>query len=151
MDLKPKAIFRRVFDFARAELERRSRPPASPDESVPAMMHLPNELPHDRSTLHATPCVFDVARTPEGVLHVQWSMGVDHVQRSAQLAGENPVLCLRFVTFEPVRDDVRREVIDRPFVDLEGTCDLGTGDVRGVVSLGLRSGERFVSIVHHTV
>jgi hypothetical protein len=155
MDLKPKTFLRRVLDFARAELERRSsRPPSAAEESVPDMPHVPQDFPRDRPhahTPHPPLCVLDVARTPEGVLHVAWQMSQNDVKRSEVLAGGEAVLCLRFVTFEPSRDDVRREVIDRPFVELSGTCDLGTADVRGVVSIGLRSGERFVSIAHHTV
>jgi hypothetical protein len=153
MDLKPKKLLRRVIDFARAELERRSRPPLAPEESVSAMMPVPHDVPRERHA-HAPACVLDVARTPEGMLHAEWSLLEGHVKRSEALAvgaGSEPVLCLRFVTFEPGRDDVRREVIDRPFVELSGSCDLGAADVRGVVSIGLRSGERFVSIVHHTV
>jgi hypothetical protein len=150
MDLKPKKLLRKVLDFARAELERRSRPPSASEESVPAMMHVPHDLPRDRHA-HAPACVLDVARTPQGMLHAEWSLLDAHVKRSESLAGGEAVLCLRFVTFEPGRDDVRREVVDRPFVELSGTCDLGVADVRGVVSIGLRSGERFVSIVHHTV
>ena len=152
MDLKPKTFLRRVLDFARAELDRRSRPPsAAQEESVPTMPQASQDFPRDRHVAHPSVCVLDVARTPEGVLHVEWQMSQRDVQRSEALAGQEAVLCLRFVTFEPGRDDVRREVIDRPFVELSGACDLGTADVRGVVSIGLRSGERFVSIAHHTV
>jgi hypothetical protein len=150
MDLKPKTILKRVFDFARSELERRSRPPNSLAEDVQPM-HASPETPRTKASSHPAPCVLDVARNDVGMLHVEWSMTRDHVQRSESLAGEKPVLCLRLVTFEPGRDDVRREVVDRPFVELSGACDLGTGELRGVVSVGLRSGERFVSIVHHTV
>jgi hypothetical protein len=61
------------------------------------------------------------------------------------------VLCVRVVAFSPLRDDVLRQVQDRPGVEPRGECDAGMVDGRAIVSIGLRAGERFVSIIHHTL
>lgn len=156
MDLKPKALLRRVFDFARSELERRSsRPPDAhepeggpePRRSQPVERRSSRPPHGDR---HA-PVMLDVSRDHDGVLRAQWSIAQADVARSERLAGDKAILCLRLVSFEGGRDDVRREVLDRPFVELTGSCELGTSEVRGVLSIGLRDGERFVSIAHHIV
>jgi hypothetical protein len=156
MDLKPKTLLRRVFDFARSEIERRSRPPEA-DETEEGSHEAPlypgarpprsSRPPHERPS----PVVLDVSRDPDGVLRAQWAIDSADVARSERLAGENAILCLRLVSFECGRDDVKREVLDRPFVDLSGACDLGTAEVRGVLAIGLRAGDRFVSIAHHIV
>jgi hypothetical protein len=148
MDLKPKTLLRRVFDFARSELERRSRPP---DAYEAETMHEPQPQPAPTRSSRPPPVVLDVSRDPDGMLRAQWSIGRADVARSERLAGEKAILCLRLVSFEPGRDDVKREVLDRPFVDLTGACELGTAELRGVLAIGLRAGDRFVSIAHHIV
>ena len=61
------------------------------------------------------------------------------------------VLCLRVVSFTKVRDDVLREVQDRPGIPLEGECEITEPPQRAIVSLGVRVGDRFVSIAHHVI
>jgi hypothetical protein len=159
MDLKPKTILRRVFDFARTEIERRSRPPSAERSDDVDPVDAPEMHAGPERSSPRTPApvgrelapVLDVARTHEGVLRAQWSVASHDVARAEPLLGEQGILCLRMVSFASGRDDVRREVFDRPFVPLSGACDLGSAEVRGVISVGLRAGERFVSIVHHIV
>lgn len=173
MDLKPKVLLRRVLDFARAELERRTRPHAEAeswfDRDSEASAHdvhaaevheahvaeaheEPRELavkadhvPRDVRT------PLEVTRTEDGRLRAEWALSREDIERTERIAGERAILCLRVVSFEGGRDDVKREVLDRPSVEPTGTCDLGPSNVRGVVAIGLRTGERFVSIAHHIV
>jgi hypothetical protein len=191
--MKPRGLFKRVFDFARAELERRARSSDEPE-------------PHDREpsrplepragdgapAARPEPYGLEVVRTEDAGIHLAWSISQAEVDRARALFGARPasprsgapadpraaagprvdargsareqstdsraagfdpdaVLCVRVVAFTPTRDDVLRRVQDRPGVELRGECDVGMVDGRALVSIGLRSGERFVSIVHHTV
>jgi hypothetical protein len=95
--------------------------------------------------------VLDVGRAESGVLRVRWAVSDDDVLRSRELISPEAALCLRLVCFEGARDDVRREVIDRPHVATSGECELALEPARAVVAVGLRAGEKFVSIVHHVV
>lgn len=90
------------------------------------------------------------AHSGDGVT-LRWSVSEAEVARAQRLVSGKPVLCLRVVSFSKARDDVRREVQDRPGVDLIGECELPDAPERAVVALGLRAGERFVSIAHHVI
>jgi hypothetical protein len=90
------------------------------------------------------------AHTGTGVT-LRWSIGPEDVARAQSLMSGKPVLCLRVVSFTTARDDVLREVQDRPGVELQGECELADAPERAVVALGLRAGERFVSIAHHVL
>lgn len=164
MDLKPKSFIKRVFDFARAELERRARQselaePFSdhvPESDAPAAFarELASEFDVGRAQVRSSrPPVggLEVARSERGALKVRWSVGKGDVERSAQLLDESAVLCLRLVSFETARDHVLREVQDRPSIASQGECDIARPEGRAVIALGLRAGGRFVSIAHHVV
>ena len=84
-------------------------------------------------------------------LTLRWSIQAGDVARARRLVSGKPVLCLRIVSFTRARDDVRREVQDRPGVDLAGECQVAESPERAVVALGLRAGERFISIAHHVL
>jgi hypothetical protein len=86
-----------------------------------------------------------------GSLTLRWSVSEAAVARAQVLLSGNPVLCLRLVSFSKQRDDVLREVQDRPGIDRAGQVELQEPTQRAVVSLGLRAGERFVSIAHHVL
>jgi len=86
-----------------------------------------------------------------GLLTLRWSFTQADVSRAGALIDGNPVLCLRLVSFTKGRDDVQREVQDRPGVELTGELELAEPGQGAVVSFGLRSGERFVSIAHHVL
>ena len=90
------------------------------------------------------------AHSGDGVT-LRWSITQAEVARAQRLVSGKPVLCLRVVSFTKARDDVRREVQDRPGVDLSGECELPDAPERAVVALGLRAGERFISIAHHVI
>ena len=176
MDLKPKmTLLQRVVTFAKSELERLSR--TQLQESVPEPSHAaaPARAAHARTeraveTTHqqasepasvaaATPVEvepsvrgLEVSRAPAaGQLRLRWSFSPSDVSRAGALIDGSPVLCLRVVSFTKARDDVLREVQDRPGVELSGECDIVEPPQRAVVSLGLRSGERFVSLAHHVL
>jgi hypothetical protein len=174
MDMKPKGIIKRVFDFAVAELERRSRPPpAYPGEGESAAVNgdAPGVRTHEETTERIQPAIgareasderepksvrpplggLHLARGERGTLKVRWSIAPSELSRSASLIGEGAVLCLRLVSFVAARDHVVREVQDRPSIQSQGECEIGRPDGRAVVSLGLRAGGRFVSIAHHVV
>jgi hypothetical protein len=164
MDLKSKSFIKRVFDFARAELERRSRQselaePFSdhvPQSEVPAALarELVSELdvPRPQARSNRPPLGgLEVARNERGALKVRWSVGRSEIERSAQLLDESAVLCLRLVSFDTGRDHVLREVQDRPSIASQGECDIARPEGRAVISLGLRAGGRFVSIAHHVL
>lgn len=84
-------------------------------------------------------------------LTLRWAIGEEDVARAESLLSGKAVLCLRVVSFSPGRDDVVREVRDRPGVEMIGECELSDAPQRAVVALGLRTGERFVSIAHHVL
>lgn len=163
MDIKPKNLLKRVLQFAREELDRRARtndsslPPASPDDGpdvAPYARHdglLDPELAYVEAgepQVHG----LEVGRTHGGALTLRWSVSEAQVARAQRLiSGGNPVLCLRLVSFSKARDDVLREVQDRPGIERVGACEIGEPAQRAVVSLGLRAGERFVSIAHHII
>jgi hypothetical protein len=171
--MKPKGLIKRVLDFAVAELERRSRPPPADAPEGPSLR--PSERPYARAseaTERLQPLAdarregdeerdaksvrpplggLHVARSERGALKVRWSIAASELSRSATLIDEGAVLCLRLVSFVAARDQVLREVQDRPSVHSQGECEIARPDGRAVVSLGLRSGGRFVSIAHHVV
>jgi hypothetical protein len=171
MDIKPKGIIKRVFEFAVAELERRSRPPSAygdegardhAEEAASARaynetterLQVPGGGPgEEREAKSMRPILggLHLARGERGALKVRWSVAADELQRSATLIDEGAVLCLRLVSFVTARDHVLREVQDRPSIHSQGECEIARPEGRAVVSLGLRAGGRFVSIAHHVV
>lgn len=158
MDLKPRSLLKRVLRYARAELERRTQE-RMPMEPISQSGSLPGEqecaAPSSIEPVRAPqPEVhgLEVVRSQDGnVLTLRWSITEDDVARAEALVEGSPVLCLRLVSFTKARDDVLREVQDRPGVELAGECEIGEPAQRAVVSLGLRAGERFVSIAHHVL
>ena len=149
MDIKPKNLLRRVLRFAREELERRARPN---DDALPRAEH--DGAFATGEALAAPPPLrgLEVVRPHDGgLLTLRWAVTEAEVARAQTLISGNPVLCVRLVNFTKARDDVLREVQDRPGVELSGQCEIGEPQQRAVVSLGLRSGERFVSIAHHVI
>jgi hypothetical protein len=174
MDIKPKGIIKRVFEFAVAELERRSRPPPAYGEEgafdpaghadsprayteTTERLQVPGGGPRgpsdEREPKSTRPILggLHLARGERGALKVRWSVAADELQRSATLIDEGAVLCLRLVSFVTARDHVLREVQDRPSIHSQGECEIARPEGRAVVSLGLRAGGRFVSIAHHVV
>jgi hypothetical protein len=174
MDMKPKGIIKRVFDFAVAELERRSRPPPAygeedgqpsasdaapldqqtterirPEEREPSSFA--TRVPSEEREKSVRPILggLHLARSERGALKVRWSIASDELHRSAALIDDGAVLCLRLVSFAAGRDHVVREVQDRPSIQSQGECEIARPEGRAVVSLGLRAGGRFVSIAHH--
>lgn len=162
MDMKPKNLLQRVLGFARAELERRARVPESSEleqQSAPA------QQPSSRSSDLSSASAARAGRPPEGAvqrleaipaqtgegLTLRWSVSDADVARAQRLVEGKAVLCLRLVSFTKARDDVLREVQDRPSVELSGQCEIAELPQRAVVALGLRAGERFVSIAHHVL
>lgn len=163
MDVKPKGLIKRVLDFAVAELERRSRPPDRPASDYPEHegrqaslsessqpITAPEEASPARSVRPAAGGLH-LSRSERGALKVRWSVSSDELSRSATLVEDGAVLCLRLVSFAAGRDHVAREVQDRPSVASQGECEIARPDGRAVVALGLRTGNRFVSIAHHIV
>lgn len=171
MDMKPKGLIKRVFDFAVAELERRSRPPP-PDTEDDRPHQAAAPEPADDGVLRSQPALdagrdaeqerehksvrpplggLHLARGERGSLKVRWSITPAELERSATLIEDGAVLCLRLVSFVAARDHVLREVQDRPSIHSQGECEIARPDGRAVVSLGLRAGGRFVSIAHHVV
>lgn len=170
MDIKPKNLLKRVLQFAREELERRAGNPESswppPAQSVATSA---GSQVAERPAAHAAEAVsspdvgdvpsadpevhgLEVARSPSaGSLTLRWAVSESEVARAHALIQGNPVLCVRLVSFTKLRDDVLREVQDRPGVERTGACEIGEPAQRAVVSLGLRAGERFVSIAHHVI
>lgn len=157
MDIKPKNLLKRVLQFAREELERRAKNPESswPPPAQPAAPVVRSEVANDVGHVpSADPEVhgLEVARSHSGgALTLRWAITEADVARAHALIQGNPVLCVRLVSFTRLRDDVLREVQDRPGVELAGHCEIGEPAQRAVVSLGLRAGERFVSIAHHVI
>jgi len=162
MDVKSKGLIQRVLDFAVAELERRSRPPARPaddDEPQRSEASAPASEPSEPVPVasgepkpRAAAAGLHLTRGERGALKVRWAVAPEELSRSAALIDEGAVLCLRVVSFSSGRDHVNREVQDRPSIASQGECDLARSeDGRAVVSLGLRSGGRFLSIAHHVV
>jgi hypothetical protein len=154
--MKPKTILQRVLDFALAEIDRRSRPVElpvlEPRDPEPARAHA--EPQSARAEQPAQPALngLEAVRGADGErLTLRWSIGEHDVARAESLLSGKAVLCLRVVSFSAGRDDVVREVRDRPGVELTGECELNDAPQRIVVALGLRTGERFVSIAHHVV
>lgn len=163
MDIKPKNLLKRVLQFAREELERRARaqdsslPPPPLSESSLAASAFGSDAVlgvHDVASSTDDPGVhgLEVVRSHSGSgLTLRWAVTESQVARAQALISGQPVLCVRLVNFSKVRDDVLREVQDRPGVELTGQCEIGEPSQRAVVSLGLRAGERFVSIAHHVI
>lgn len=162
MDLKPKNLFKRVFNFARGERGRPARDPA-PEQSrrdslaadgvrTTAAASETDSAPSAAVDQASQVRGLEVARRSDGTgLLLRWAIGADDVSRAGALVDGQPVLCLRVVSFTKVRDDVLREVQDRPGVDLAGECEIAEPSQRAIVALGVRVGDRFVSIAHHVV
>jgi hypothetical protein len=157
MDIKPKNLLKRVLQFAREELERRARNPESSwPPPAPQAGARPSSVVASDVGQPAVPDPevhgLEVSRAPSGgALTLRWAISEAEVTRAHTLIQGNPVLCVRLVSFTKVRDDVLREVQDRPGVERAGYCEIGEPAQRAVVSLGLRAGERFVSIAHHVI
>jgi hypothetical protein len=177
--MKPKNILQRVLDFALGELDRRGRGDDASSEQQLAARDDASELEpeHDGAADHlqselAPPAArgepagrpdqpsqprpqvqgLEAVRAHGGEgLTLRWSISDADVSRAQVLLTGKHVLCLRVVSFTGARDDVLREVQDRPGVELQGECELADAPQRGVVALGLRAGERFVSIAHHVL
>ena len=163
MDLKPKNLFKRVIEFARGE---RPRLPRSASREEPRRDALTSDGmctgTTEASPEHGSQSAgsgdagavrgLEVARKADGAgLVLRWAIGADDVSRAGALVDGQPVLCLRVVSFTKVRDDVLRDVQDRPGVDLVGECEIAEPSQRAIVALGVRVGDRFVSIAHHVV
>ncbi|MDB4986384.1 MAG: hypothetical protein JWN04_1562 [Myxococcaceae bacterium] len=153
MDIKPKNLLKRVLQFARQELERRAAPP--PEEHEPSAPS-DGKAPMARSLESApvSPALhgLEVVRPHAGgLLTLRWAVTQAEVTRAQALVTGKSVLCVRLVNFSKRRADVVREVQDRPNVELSGQCEIGEPQQRAVVSLGLRAGDRFVSIAHHVI
>jgi hypothetical protein len=144
-----------VFDFARAEIERRAgslQQGEAPTRSDSAPVELAAEAPAFAAAavprrVHG----LEVTRNERSGLELAWSLSPDDVHRARDLIDGEAVLCVRVVAFSALRDDVMREVQDRPGVELDGACEVGRVDGRAIVSIGLRAGERFASIAHHVL
>ncbi len=167
--MKPKNLLKRVLQFAREELERRARaddgvgydstPPDTQhavDEGYIGVSNVPDSEPSLVSLAHGETERFEpgleVLRPHAGgSLTLRWALREEEVARAGVLMSGNPVLCLRVVSFSKLRDDVLREVQDRPGIELSGQVEIQEPSQRAVVSLGLRAGERFVSIAHHVL
>ncbi|MDB4976458.1 MAG: hypothetical protein JWN48_4799 [Myxococcaceae bacterium] len=162
MDIKPKNLLKRVLQFARNELERRAVPQ---DDTARAGARSRfdsdgHERPSASPLQHGEPSEsgepplpgLEVVRPHEGgPLTLRWAISKADVARARTLISGSSVLCVRLVNFTKGRDDVLREVQDRPNVELRGQCEIGEPPQRAVVSLGLRAGDRFVSIAHHVI
>lgn len=166
MDMKPKTLLQRMFEFARTELERRARAndheartprrhasePLAPARARQRALETRDEVRDPSAREPVTSHGLEAARAYEGAgLTLRWSIREADVERAQRLVEGSSVLCLRVVSFSPARDDVVREVRDRPGIELRGECELAEAPERAVVALGLRAGERFVSIAHHVV
>ncbi len=150
MDLKPKTLFKRVIDFARGGRMPAQLPRIAPVERLPAPAEARTEASAD--PVDDDVRGLEVAHHPEGgSLVLRWSVRPEEVARAGALVAGQPVLCLRVVSFSKVRDDVLREVQDRPNIDLRGQAEIAEPAQRAVVALGVRVGDRFVSIAHHIV
>ena len=153
--MKPTSLFKRVFDFARAELERRARS-GNGEDVVHSHDSFPSSGRRDEGAdakLAGNPEFrgLEVVRTERAGIRLSWSIPESDIERARTLIDSDAVLCVRVVAFSPLRDDVLRQVQDRPGVEPRGECDAGMVDGRAIVSIGLRAGERFVSITHHTL
>ena len=157
MDMKPKNLLRRVFDFARSELERRSARPSS--ASLPFSGRSDAREHHGTEVRRPLPgeggepadAGLSVERIDATRLRVRWAFSSDDVERALPLIDPGAVLCLRLVSFATARESVTREVQDRPGLDLIGECDVQARGERLIIAFGLRSGERFVSLKHGSV
>lgn len=161
MDLKAGNLIKRVLSYARGEIGRkRSELPPSPP-ALPASAPPPTGAVADGLVATSASAVpsqgpevrgLEVAHRPDGgALILRWSITEAEVARAGALVDGNAVLCLRVVSFSRGRDDVLREVQDRPGIPLVGECEIGEPPQRAIVSLGVRVGDRFVSIAHHVI
>lgn len=156
MDLKPKGLLKRVFDFALAEIDRRSRPPerlssAPSAEVLPSQADTPARAPRPAPPAPADADVpLELSRVPSGALMVRWALSELDVSAARTLAPDDAHLAVRLVAFTPDSAvHVRREVLDLPAETLSGYMTLQRPDEeRLVVAVGLLSGEQFVSVVH---
>lgn len=170
MDLTPKGLLKRVFDFALSEIDRRSRPPerlaSEPGPVVAAVdagqaprsdgqtpregTHRPRET--NASHIHAVDAdvPLEVTRAASGAVMVRWSVSELEISSARPLAPTDANLTVRLVSFMPdAQVHVRRNVLDLPAETLTGYFTLQRpGNERLVVSVGLLAGEQFVSIVH---
>jgi hypothetical protein len=147
-------LFKRVFDFARQELERRARSPELPPPGRPSQGE--GYRPAHAARSESEPASSDVhglsvSRAGQGGIQLAWSLSDTELSRARSLVDPEAVLCVRVVAFSPLRDDVLREVQDRPGVESRGACDVGMVEGRAIASIGLRAGDRYVSIIHHVL
>jgi hypothetical protein len=167
--MKPKNLLKRVLQFAREELERRARSPGDEppayDSTPPHVRYAADEgytsahQPVDSSLTRGTASLdaselhgLEVLRSHTGgPLTLRWTVDEQAVARAQALLQGHPVLCLRVVSFSKTRDDVLREVQDRPGIERSGRIEIQEPSQRAVVALGLRSGDRFVSLSHHVL
>jgi hypothetical protein len=154
--MKQRSLFKRVFDFARAELERRARNHEElrgDTDDVPSRVISVQPRMEASPEVPAAPAVqgLEVLRGPRAGLKLVWSLSDEQIAHARTLIDSEAVLCVRVVAYSPLRDDVLREVQDRPGVEPRGSCEVGTVDGPALVSVGLRAGDRFVSIAHHVL
>ncbi len=160
MDLKPKGLFKRVFDFALAELDRRSRPPerlsampeeqAGDDRQIPRAPLTPRDEHLSQTSSVDADLPLEVTKAASGAVVVRWSVSELDVSSARPLAPTEANLAVRLVSFKPDNHaHVQRDVLDLPAETLSGYLTLQRPDSeRLVVSVGLLAGEQFVSIVH---
>ena len=79
---------------------------------------------------------------------VAWHVRSAAVTAARKLSTENAPLVLRTIVLQPVGDTVQRNVSERP-VEREGELAVAVpGGARLIAAVGLRAGERFISIAH---
>lgn len=163
MDLKPKALLKRMVDFALSEIDRRSRPPerlssapsASPEAKTPEV-DVPKAAPVLLETARSSrppaeaELPLDVTRAASGAVVVRWSIHETDIVAARALLPRDGNLIVRLVSFAAdARTFVRREVADLPAATSTGYVTVQRPEQeRLVVSIGLLAGEQFVSIVH---
>ncbi len=162
MDLKAKSLLKRVFDFARSEIDRRSRPPErlsstpasgqqpSPHAEIPRAPPVPSEARARAPQAADADLALEVTRASSGAVIVRWAVSEIDVSSARTLASPAASLAVRLVSFMPdQRAHVRRDVLDLPAETLTGYLTFQRPEhERLVVSVGLLAGEQFVSIVH---
>lgn len=160
MDIKPKNLFKRVFEFALGELERRARP--EPEDGPQRTVISSQARTFPEVSAQGEPAAaprlgapaggeLDLERVATSRFKVSWDFTPDQVARAASLVEPEAVLCLRVVSFSAGREDVAREVQDRPGLDRQGSCEVQAAGDRVIVAYGLRAGERFVALRHHVL
>jgi len=163
MDLKPKALLKRMVDFALSEIDRRTRPPerlssapSASAEATPADVDVPKAPPVPREAARSSrppadaELPLEVTRAASGAVLVRWSVNDADVAAARALLASDSHLIVRLVSFaSDAQIFVRREVADLPAATATGYVTVQRPEQeRLVVSVGLLAGEQFVSIVH---